>query len=139
MGIRRYEISNFARPGQESLHNLKYWRLEPYAGFGADAHSFDGAMRSQNVESPGEYVERMESARDAALCATPANSNEERFFVGLRLSEGIQPRAEEWRHFERPIQRFLAEGLLVQEGSRLRLTDRGVLYSNEVFAEFIGA
>ncbi len=41
-GIHRYEISNFARPGFESLHNLKYWRLEPYAGFGADAHSFDG-------------------------------------------------------------------------------------------------
>ena len=45
MGLARYEISNFARPGQESLHNLKYWRLEPYAGFGADAHSFDGALR----------------------------------------------------------------------------------------------
>ena len=56
MGIERYEISNFARPGFESLHNLKYWRLEPYVGFGADAHSFDGALRWQNVESPSEYV-----------------------------------------------------------------------------------
>ncbi len=48
LGIARYEISNFARPGFESRHNLKYWKLEPYAGFGADAHSFDGRTRTQN-------------------------------------------------------------------------------------------
>jgi oxygen-independent coproporphyrinogen-3 oxidase len=57
-GIRRYEISNFARPGWESKHNLKYWRLEPYVGFGADAHSFDGVRRWQNAETAAEYVER---------------------------------------------------------------------------------
>ena len=45
-------------PGAESLHNLKYWRREPYMGFGADAHSFDGAVRWQNVETAREYVER---------------------------------------------------------------------------------
>ena len=66
MGIQRYEISNFARPGYESLHNLKYWRLEPYAGFGADAHSFDGVVRAQNIESPRDYVARIESGQSAA-------------------------------------------------------------------------
>ena len=66
MGIQRYEISNFARPGFESLHNLKYWQLEPYAGFGADAHSFDGLLRGQNIESPSEYVERIESGKSPA-------------------------------------------------------------------------
>ena len=66
MGIQRYEISNFARPGFESLHNLKYWQLEPYAGFGADAHSFDGAVRGQNIESPSDYVERIGSGQSAA-------------------------------------------------------------------------
>jgi oxygen-independent coproporphyrinogen-3 oxidase len=65
LGIHRYEISNFARPGFESLHNLKYWRLEPYIGFGADAHSFDGARRFQNVESASEYV-RAKSPRPIA-------------------------------------------------------------------------
>ena len=137
MGIQRYEISNFARPGYESLHNLKYWRLERYAGFGADAHSFDGTTRSQNIESPGEYVTRIEGGHSARTEATMANSAEERFFVGLRLTHGIQPHADEWRKFELPIQRFIAEGLLAREGSTLRLTDRGVLFSNEVFAEFI--
>jgi len=137
MGIHRYEISNFARPGFESLHNLKYWQLEPYAGFGADAHSFDGAVRGQNIESPGAYVERIGSGRSASIDTTPANAAEERFFVGLRLTRGIQPLAEEWLKFEQPIERFIAQGLLARDGSRLRLTDRGVLFSNEVFAEFI--
>ncbi len=137
MGIQRYEISNFARPGFKSTHNLKYWRLEPYAGFGADAHSFDGAARSQNVESPADYVAQIESRQSARIDTTIANAAEERFFVGLRLTHGIQPLAEEWRKFEQPIQRFIDQGLLARDGTRLRLTDRGVLFSNEVFAEFI--
>jgi oxygen-independent coproporphyrinogen III oxidase len=137
MGIQRYEISNFARTGYESLHNLKYWQLEPYAGFGADAHSFDGVERAQNIESAGDYVAQFDSGESARIDTTPSNAAEERFFVGLRLTHGIQPRAEEWLKFEQPIQRFIAEGLLARDGSRLRLTDRGVLFSNEVFAEFI--
>jgi oxygen-independent coproporphyrinogen-3 oxidase len=137
MGIHRYEISNFARFGFESLHNLKYWRLEPYLGFGADAHSLDGTVRWQNVESPAKYVDRWRAGQSPREAATTANHEEERFFVGLRLAEGIRPRPEEWRRFEAPIQRFVDEGLLAREGERLRLTDRGVLLSNEVFAEFI--
>jgi oxygen-independent coproporphyrinogen III oxidase len=136
-GIHRYEISNFARPGFESLHNLKYWQLAPYAGFGADAHSFDGFVRGQNIESPGDYVERIESGQSARIDATPANTTEERFFVGLRLTQGIQPLDQEWIQFQEPIDRFITEGLLARDGARLRLTDRGVLFSNEVFAEFI--
>jgi oxygen-independent coproporphyrinogen-3 oxidase len=134
VGLQRYEISNFARPGRESLHNLKYWRLEPYVGFGADAHSFDGTTRSRNVESPQDYLTRSESP-----CAetTPANIAEERFFVGLRLSEGIRPTAEEWQRHAEPIRRFLDAGLLATDGGALRLTGRGVMLSNEVFQEFI--
>src|SRR5581483_2786849 len=73
-GIHRYEISNFARPGWESLHNLKYWRREPYIGFGSDAHSFDGAMRWQNVELARDYV-GCESPR---MQETPADAAEEK-------------------------------------------------------------
>ncbi len=116
MGIPRYEISNFARPGFESLHNLKYWRLEPYAGFGADAHSFDGSVRRQNIESPSDYVAKIHGAESACIGATPANPAEERFFVGLRLAQGIQPEPEEWRKFDQPIERFITEGLLARDG-----------------------
>ena len=137
MGIQRYEISNFARPGFESLHNLKYWRLEPYVGFGADAHSFDGRTRSQNVESAQEYVEQMLAGQSPRAASTLARQDEERFFVGLRLTEGVRLANDEQSRFERPIRRFVSEGLLLLEGQNLRLTDRGVLFSNEVFAEFI--
>jgi len=128
-GLARYEISNFARPGFESAHNLKYWKREPYLGFGADAHSFDGEWRWQNAESAAEYV------RGGAVERTAADPVGERFFLGLRLMEGIEG---EWAPFEEAIRRFLAEGLLEYDGRRLRLTSRGVLLSNEVFAEFVG-
>ena len=131
LGVERYEISNFARPGFESVHNLKYWRLEPYAGFGADAHSFDGKLRTQNVEQAAEYVE---SPRPSA---TPANPAEEKFFLGLRLAGGVRPDASEWKRYEEPISRFVSDGLLVREGDTIRLTERGILVSNEVFEEFI--
>jgi oxygen-independent coproporphyrinogen-3 oxidase len=139
LGIRRYEISNFATPGCESRHNLKYWKLEPYFGFGADAHSFDGVLRWQNVESAADYVERMQSGNSPRTDLVAADPVEERFFVGLRLAAGIRPQAEEWARFETPIRRFLEEGLLERSGDALRLTDRGVLFSNEVFEEFVGA
>jgi len=133
VGIRRYEVSNFARPGWESKHNLKYWKLEPYVGFGADAHSFDGKRRWWNVETPAEYAERESPCVDSAA----ANLDEEKFFVGLRLSEGIRPSPDEWRRYRLPITQFLSDGLLERQGDTLRLTDRGVLLSNEVFQEFL--
>jgi len=133
LGLARYEISNFARPGAESLHNLKYWQLAPYAGFGADAHGFDGALRTRNVESPREYAQ----AAHPRCETTPAHPGEERFFVGLRLLSGIVPTAEEWARHAEAIGRFLDEGLLEREGGRLRLTRRGVLLSNDVFAAFL--
>ena len=130
-GIRRYEISNFARAGCESLHNLKYWTLEAYAGFGADAHSFDGRIRRQNPESVDAYLS------GGPTEASPAHPQEERFFVGLRLTAGIRPAPEEWRRYAEPIQRFMDAGLLETDGDVLRLTSRGVLLSNEVFQEFL--
>ena len=126
-GIAQYEISNFARPGQESRHNLKYWKREPYFGFGADAHSFDGTMRWQNPETAAEYV-----AGPQPMERTPADAVGEPFFLGLRLREGVESRA-----FPEVIDRFLREGLLEREGNRVRLTARGILLSNEVFAEFV--
>jgi oxygen-independent coproporphyrinogen-3 oxidase len=132
-GILRYEISNFARPGRESRHNLKYWRLEPYVGFGADAHSYAGGERWQNVELAADYVGQ-ETVRASSSMANPA---EERFFVGLRLSEGIVPTEAEWEVHRAVIKRFLEAGLLERDDSRLWLTDRGILLSNEVFQEFL--
>jgi oxygen-independent coproporphyrinogen-3 oxidase len=137
MGINRYEISNFARPGRESLHNLKYWTLDPYIGFGADAHSFDQGMRWGNVEAAAEYVSSGRAGRPVRLDATEAAADEERFFVGLRLMSGIRPEPSDWARYAEPIGRLIGNGLLERHGGTLRLTARGVLVSNEVFQEFI--
>jgi oxygen-independent coproporphyrinogen-3 oxidase len=130
IGIKRYEISNFARAGFESRHNLKYWRREPYLGFGADAHSFDGESRWQNAESAAEYCKH-----PRAVEKTTADPTSERFFLGLRLSEGIDG---PWEPFAGAIRQFIDDGLLEQSGTRVRLTPRGVMLSNEVFQEFVG-
>ena len=68
-----------------------------------------------------------------------ARQNEDAHFVGLRLTDGIRPEPAEWTRYQEPIQRFLTEGLLAKDGENLCLTNRGVLLSNEVFAEFINA
>jgi oxygen-independent coproporphyrinogen-3 oxidase len=132
-GIARYEISNFARPGFESRHNLKYWRREPYLGFGADAHSFDGLSRWQNAESAAEYVER-HAQRQPFPTETSAAQPGEELFLGLRLEQGIEA---DWAPYEDAVRRFELDGLVEREGNRVRLTSRGVLLSNEVFAEFL--
>lgn len=136
-GLLRYEISNFARPGFESAHNLKYWRLEPYVGFGADAHSLDGRRRRQNAETPEEYVARAESGQPLSVAEWEAKPGEERFWVGLRLRDGVRLREGEAEALPAAVARLSAEGLLEVRGDRLRLTPKGVLFSNEVFQEFL--
>jgi oxygen-independent coproporphyrinogen-3 oxidase len=131
LGIARYEISNFARPGFESRHNVKYWRMEPYVGFGADAHSFDGRERWANAESVEEYVD----GNGHGQAGRP--TLHEHLFLGLRMMSGVKLDEDEWTRFAEPIQRFVDDGLVQTEDGRLRLTDRGVLLSNEVFEVFV--
>ena len=135
LGWNRYEISNFARPGDESRHNLKYWRLEPYLGFGLDAHSFDGGERWANTDSLEGYIAQPLSHTNR----TATDPSEERFFVGLRLTEGITPAPGEWQRFSQPIARWLEAGMLEKDGSQLRLTPAAVLLSNEIFQDFLHA
>jgi oxygen-independent coproporphyrinogen-3 oxidase len=133
MGIHRYEISNFSLPGAESLHNLKYWHLEAYRGFGLDAHSFDGVRRWANSDELKDYLTGVRTENAIA------DRGEEHFFVGLRLRSGIRPTPEEWSRFADPIARWTREGMLLIQDGTLRLSDQGVLLSNEVLQEFIGA
>ena len=134
LGLQRYEISNFAKPGYESRHNLKYWKLEPYVGFGLDAHSFDNGLRWSNPEKLDEYLLRPDPATRGREAANPS---EERFYVGLRMMKGIQPSPEEWQMFAEPISKWTQAGLLERHGDTLRLTDAAVLVSNEIFQEFL--
>jgi oxygen-independent coproporphyrinogen-3 oxidase len=107
---------------------MKYWLREPYLGFGADAHGFDGTHRMQNAELASDYV------RDPASSQILADTIGERFFLGLRLMRGIEP---PFTPFEPQISDLISRGLLEVHNHRLRLTPRGVMLSNEVFAEFV--
>ena len=145
-GISRYEISNFARAGFESKHNLKYWTRQPYLGFGLDAHSMlplrDGeAVRFSNSESLEKYL-ACEPASTVQVDQQMAL--EERLFLGLRLNRGVdiqylQQEFPELFAAQKPvISELMDSGMLEQhDGVRIRLSSRGRLLSNEVFQRFL--
>jgi oxygen-independent coproporphyrinogen-3 oxidase len=162
-GYDHYEISNWAKPGMESLHNLTYWHNQPYIGVGPGAHSYLGMWRFNNINSPREYIRRFSNV------ATPSTSLDvlssdvisqvptvdnveiiehsmemaETMMLGLRLSEGIS-----LEHFANrfgrsldsvygeQIQELISLKLLEQRNRALYLTDRGRLLGNEVFLRF---
>jgi oxygen-independent coproporphyrinogen-3 oxidase len=145
-GFAQYEISNFAKGGRSSRHNLKYWRREPVYGFGLGSHSFDGRRRYANVCDFGEYFRRVEAGRSPVAWSdevTGRRAAEELFFLGLRLAEGVRlrgiPEAAESLLEERraALEDFCDAGLLDWTGERLRLTRRGMLLSNEVLQLFV--
>jgi oxygen-independent coproporphyrinogen-3 oxidase len=151
-GYEHYEISNWGLPGRRSRHNLKYWRREPYLGFGAGAHSFDGHTRWANVHDPLRYVELVMkgiSAREQVETITLEQAFDEELFLGLRQLEGIDLDAlkaiyngEFSARFAalRPrFEKLRAEGLVETEGARIKLAPNRLTVSNEVFVELLGS
>jgi oxygen-independent coproporphyrinogen III oxidase len=143
-GYEHYEISNWGLPGFRSRHNLKYWRREPYIGFGAGAHSFDGAQRWSNVHDSAKYVARIEqriSPREHIAPVTPQEALEEELFLGLRQLEGIDL-AQIERKYQVNLRERLAplrrDGLVELAGTHLRLAPDRLTVSNEVFVELLG-
>jgi oxygen-independent coproporphyrinogen-3 oxidase len=148
-GYEQYEISNFALPGRESRHNLKYWTAAPFYGFGCAAHSFDGRRtRWSNERDARRYVELMGgrgSALDGRVELDEREAGAEALFLGLRLlARGVDLK-EHGERFKQDVRaeygadlrRFGEAGLVALEGDVLRLTPRGALLSNEVFAAFV--
>lgn len=148
LGYRQYEISNFALPGRESLHNQKYWRLEPYVGLGAGAHSFDGAHRWSNIVSPTEFgakLARGEKPIAEFRKVTRDQLIEEFFFTGLRQSEGVDLTlartrwgSETVRRWDPVIAGLESRGEIERQGERIKLAEKAYIISNEVFQEFLG-
>lgn len=143
-GYEHYEISNWALAGRRSRHNLKYWRREPYLGFGAGAHSFDGRQRWANVHDSARYVacvEQGSSPREQIETVSAAQALEEELFLGLRQLEGIDlARIERDYHvsLRDRIEGLRSQGLVELEGSWLRLAPGRLAVSNEVFVELLG-
>ena len=143
-GYRQYEISNFARPGSESRHNTKYWRMEPVFGFGVSAHSFNGRERYANERDTARYVEMIETSGTAEVMREEIDLASETAFLGLRLEEGLDlAKYSEFFGFDllerysTDLDMFSDAGLIQVSSERLRLTRRGKLHSNEVFALFV--
>ena len=147
-GVCQYEISNFARAGKESRHNLKYWMRQPYMGFGVDAHSMlhrsVKAGESVRFSSPDSLEKYVAGASHQKTAVSTNAAIEEAFFLGLRLSKGVDLKkiAADFgeltlRAFTEPISECVDLGLLECEGDVVRLTGRGRLLSNEVFERFI--
>jgi oxygen-independent coproporphyrinogen III oxidase len=149
-GIAQYEISNFARSGSESRHNLKYWTRQPYLGFGVDAHSMLKSADPQNEAVRFATADALEKfVAGSPLQRTDVSSSaalEELFFLGLRLNRGVdlgevaadfgQSAAE---NMLTTISDLVSDGLLQRDGSRVSLTCRGRLISNEVFGRFLAS
>lgn len=144
-GYPWYELSNWARPGHQSRHNLVYWERRPYAAAGPGAHSFDGATRHWNAARLDAWIAALVPASSGVASTLPPGGSElvdaaaadaERLFLGLRLARGVSQDAVLSRS---DVFAWAAEHGLVEQGpaGRVRLTLRGRLLSNELFARLV--
>jgi oxygen-independent coproporphyrinogen-3 oxidase len=146
-GYRQYEISNVARPGRASRHNLKYWTDGEWAAFGCGAHATVDGIRSRNVAGTEDYIQRVNAGQTAVAeqrCLTAEDRFEEALFTGLRLTGGLDIAAvgqrygvDVWQRFGSRLMPFLDGGLLIREGPTLRLSRNGMLLANEIMEVFV--
>jgi len=142
-GYRHYEISNWGRAGLESRHNLKYWRREPYLGFGAGAHSFSGTQRWANAHDAAVYVAGIGAGKlpiEQLESVTRESALEEELFLGLRKLDGIDVALIERRYgvaVEPRFARLMSAGLVEREGNCVRLAPGKLSVANEVFVELM--
>lgn len=139
-GYRRYEISNYAKPGYECRHNLRYWNTDEYLGFGAAAHSYSGGRRYFNSGDIDGYFAR----KGGGQTLSRNDMMSEFVFMGMRKSDGISER-EFARRFSvgiydvygKVLREKIEKGLIIKKNDRLLLSDRGIDISNYVLCDFV--
>ena len=152
-GYRRYEISNFARPGHECRHNQKYWRRQGYLGLGPSAHgllfpkeSAPPGMWTANPRSLEEYASRIEQGRlpwAKSGARSPRDAWEEFFIFGLRTADGVSPQEAEKLHGPQPekllraVDQLVDSGYLVRDGDALRMPEKYWFVSNELLLRLV--
>ncbi|MBL4969440.1 radical SAM family heme chaperone HemW [Bacillus halotolerans] len=147
-GIHQYEISNFAKQGMESKHNLTYWSNEEYFGFGAGAHGYIGGIRTVNVGPVKHYIDLIAEKgfpyRDTHE-VTMEEQIEEEMFLGLRKTSGVSKKRFEEKYgrsldklFPGVLKELSEKGLILNTESAVCLTHQGKLLGNEVFGAFLG-
>lgn len=146
-GYRHYEVSNFARPGFESRHNLTYWKNESYYGLGAGAHGYVNGVRHVNVMGVKEYIHATKKGlpRLEEHVVSREEAMEDFMIMGLRMLDGIE-NERFFRQFDKrpedvfakPLERAIDQGLLERTSYGYRLTRKGLIFGNDVFALFLG-
>ncbi len=146
-GYTQYEISNFSLPERESKHNSKYWRCEPVFAFGVSAHSFDGQTRRANERDTNKYVSLVENNESPVVFEETLSAKQlssEFAFLNLRMANGLD--LDEYKRrfgadlneeFSQDLDRLKEAQLIEFDENRLKLTRKGFLFSNEVFAVFV--
>lgn len=147
-GLKQYEISNYAKPGFESQHNLTYWSNEDYFGFGAGAHGYVDGIRNVNAGPVKHYLELIDQTGfpyKETHQVTKAEQIEEEMFLGLRKIEGVKSADFQAKYGSTPEALFSTvledleeKGLIVKDDKGIRLTRKGKLLGNEVFQAFLG-
>ena len=153
-GYEQYEISNVAKPGRRSRHNLKYWMDGEWLGFGPGAHSTIAGMRTRNVSGTADYVEAVTPGGpdDPGVPRLVAEARqmssreqmEDALFTGLRLTDGLPVEeirrrygVDPWQEFGAELEPFREFGWLIYDGGRLRLTRAGMLLAHEIMSVFV--
>jgi oxygen-independent coproporphyrinogen-3 oxidase len=146
-GYEQYEISNVAKPGRRSRHNLKYWFDGEWVGFGCGAHSTRHGVRWKNTSATEDYVRQIERHEPTKVDVRQMTGEErlgDALFTALRLKDGIDLAAVQqrygvdvWARYGGELDAFIGSGLLEHDGRRLRLTRRGMLLAHEVMAVFV--
>lgn len=146
-GFEHYEISNWARPGFESRHNLKYWTGAPYWAFGVSAAGYDGQTRWSNTRNIHEYLAKIESGQSPVAEVVELNEDDrqsENLFLRLRLKDGVDLREHQSRfgintmeRYREEIERLREAGLIEFDENRLKISRAGTVLANEVFAAFV--
>jgi oxygen-independent coproporphyrinogen-3 oxidase len=147
LGYRQYEISNFARPGFESRHNLNYWRNGEYLGFGCSAHSYEQSVRWSNISGICEYIEKVSKGESPVVSKEIISRESEVFetlMLGFRLNEGVN-KEEFYRRFGFPltsrykkeIAELMGQGLIIEDERAVRPTLRGFDFQNRIAMAFL--
>jgi oxygen-independent coproporphyrinogen-3 oxidase len=146
-GYQQYEISNVAKPGRKSRHNLKYWQDGEWRGFGCGAHSTRGGVRWKNASATEQYIEAVAAGASVVTEVrqlAPAERLGDALFTALRLTDGIDLSQIQlrygvnvWARYGEELQPFVDTGILERGGDRLRLTRQGMLLAHEVMTVFV--
>ena len=147
-GYQHYEISNFAKKGKESKHNLNCWNQEEYVGFGTAAHSYINGVRYSNTEKIEEYIENIKKEKDSIYqiheIQTIEEKQKEYMLLGLRKIDGVSISKFKEKFVENPIFLFrkeldilTKEKLLQVDGDRIKLTNKGLDLANQVWEQFV--